>query len=102
MRSVQAPVRVLYIAGAGHSGSTFLDIMLSNHPDIFGAGELANLPRGGWIDDEYCTCGRRANDCPFWSGVRRVWVEKVGVDDVEDYLELQDCFERFRRWPRLL
>ena len=76
--------------------------MLGNHPDIHGAGELANLPRGGWIDNEYCTCGKRANDCPFWSTVRRLWVEKVGVDDVEGYLKLQDSFERFRRWPRLL
>ncbi len=102
MKSVEEPVRVLYVAGAGHSGSTFLNIMLGNHPDIFGAGELANLPRGGWIDNEYCTCGRRADDCPFWSDVRRVWVEKVGVDDVEGYLKLQESFERFRRWTRLL
>jgi hypothetical protein len=102
LRSLEAPLKVLYIAGEGHSGSTFLDIMLGNHPDIFGAGELVNLPRGGWIDDEYCTCRKRASDCPFWSDVRRHWVEQVGVDDVEGYLELQDSFERFRRWPRLL
>ena len=102
LRSVEAPIRVLYIAGAGHSGSTFLDIMLGNHPDVFGAGELSNLPRGGWIDNEYCTCGRQANDCPFWSYVRRVWVEKVGVDDLEGYLKLEDSFERIRCLPRLL
>jgi len=102
LRSVEAPIRVLYIAGEGHSGSTFLDIMLGNHPDVFGAGELSNLPRGGWIDNEYCTCGRQANDCPFWSYVRRVWVEKVGVDDLEGYLKLEDSFERIRCLPRLL
>ena len=102
LRSAEAPLKVLYIAGEGHSGSTFLDIMLGDHPKIHGAGELANLPRGGWIDNEYCTCRMRAKDCPFWSDVRRHWVELVGVDDVEGYLELQDRFERFRRWPRLL
>jgi hypothetical protein len=30
----EAPVRVLEITGLGRSGSTILDIVLGNHPDI--------------------------------------------------------------------
>jgi hypothetical protein len=104
----EGPVKVLYVAGAGHSGSTLLDILLGNHPRLQGVGELADLPRGGWMENQYCTCYRPARDCPFWSGVRRAWAERVGKNDdddvvvVEGYLELQDSFTRLRRWPRLL
>ncbi|WP_066632839.1 sulfotransferase [Desulfolucanica intricata] len=96
------PLRILYIMGAGRSGSTVLDTVLGNHSEIESVGELTNLPRSGWINDEYCACGKRGTDCPFWSDVRREWVRRTGVDDPKGYLALQSTFERFRRWPRLL
>ncbi len=93
MKHSETPVKVLYITGAGRSGSTILDIVLGNHPDIESTGELSNLVRNGWIGGEslkgierkrvrvpICTCGRRtdipdvedaAEACPFWSSVRR-------------------------------
>jgi len=41
--------------------------------------------------------------CPFWSRVRREWVERVDPrDDIEDYPKLQNDFELKRRWPHLL
>lgn len=118
-------VRVLYIIGAGRSGSTILDVVLGNHPDIESTGELSNLVRNGWIGGEslrgieskrlrrpICTCGKRldipevediADACPFWSRVRREWVERVDSrDDIESYPALQDDFERFKRLPHLL
>jgi len=102
MCSIGTPVKVLYVVGSGHSGSTLLDIALGHHPEIASHGELANLPRGGWIANHYCSCGRRANDCPFWREVRRRWLKRAGVDGAESYAELQNTFERYRRWPRLL
>jgi len=125
MKHSETPVKVLYITGAGRSGSTILDIVLGNHPDIESTGELSNLVRNGWIGGEslkgierkrvrvpICTCGRRtdipdvedaAEACPFWSSVRREWVKRVDSrDDIESYPTLQDEFERFKRLPRLL
>lgn len=119
------PVKVLYVTGAERSGSTILDILLGNHPNVESTGELANLVRNGWVGGEslsgikrkrlrvpICTCGLRtdipdAEDasevCPFWSSVRREWVERVDSrDDIESYPKLQDNFERNRRLPRLL
>jgi Sulfotransferase family len=121
----EAPVKVLYILGAGRSGSTILDIVVGNHPDLQSTGELANLVRTGWVGGDtlggierrrlripICTCGKRldipeiedpAEACPFWSSVRREWVRRVGPrDDIESYPALQDEFEKFTRWPRLL
>ena len=118
-------MKVLYIMGAGRSGSTILDIVLGNHPNVESTGELTNLVRNGWIGGKslmgiehkrlrvpICACGRRtdipeldanANACPFWSNVRREWVERVDSrDDIESYPTLQSDFERLRRLPRLL
>ncbi len=39
------PVKVLYILGTGHCGSTLLDMMLNAHPRITGLGEVENLRR---------------------------------------------------------
>jgi hypothetical protein len=57
-----------------------------------------------------CTCGKRLDvlyvdapeeACPFWSRVRREWVERVDPwDDIEGYPKLQNDFELKRRWSR--
>ena len=36
--------KIVYIMGAGRSGTTLLDIMLGNNPGIFSAGELNRFP----------------------------------------------------------
>ena len=126
MTHAEAPVKVLYITGLGRSGSTILDVVLGNHPKIESVGEVTRLIRTGWVGGEslrgigrkrlrrpVCTCGKRLDvpevedapeeACPFWSRVRREWVERVDPrDDMEGYPRLQDDFELKRQWPRLL
>lgn len=36
-------MEVIYIGGYGRSGSTLLDILLSNSPSVRGLGEASNL-----------------------------------------------------------
>ena len=62
------PIRVLYFAGYGRSGTTVLDIALGQHPAVIGSGEISELTG---------TCGVRTNTAhaagPFMaatSGVR--------------------------------
>src|SRR5919112_3296572 len=118
----KTPVRVLEIMGLDRSGSTILDIVLGNHPDIESVGEVANIFVNGWINREslrgidpkkrrvpICTCGKRLDvlyvdsadeACPFWSSVRREWVERTDGESIESYGKLGDPFERTR--PALL
>jgi len=118
----ETPVRVLEITGLGRSGSTILDIVLGNHPDIESVGEVGNLALNGWISREslrgidpkkravpICTCGKRLDvlyvetpeeACPFWSSVRREWVGRTDPDSTESYPTLRGNFERTR--PALL
>jgi hypothetical protein len=59
-----AAVRVVYIMGAGRSGSTLLGILLGNGPGVFYAGELdAWMRRGGTPN------GDGDDLAAFWSGV---------------------------------
>ena len=44
------PTTVLYVAGAGRSGSTLLDNLLGQIPGFFSAGELRYVWERGLID----------------------------------------------------
>lgn len=62
--------KVLFIAGYGRSGSTVLDVILGNHPDVVSAGELTYLLDDWKIPGRRCACGAPYADCKFWKGLR--------------------------------
>lgn len=68
---------ILYIMGTGRSGTTILEILLSNNPGIFGVGEVTHIFQDGFIDDEICSCGKPTSVCEYWSSVRQqcAWKE---------------------------
>lgn len=86
-------VRVIYIIGAGRSGSTLLDTVLANHPDVVGVGELVNLHSAGWTSNEVCACGKLGTECSFWTRVREAWQRRVPEATVEGYIALQKRIE---------
>lgn len=60
-------LKIVYIGGYSRSGSTILDILLSQHPEVFGTGELCYL-FDDWLDGRRtCSCGKRYSACAFWS-----------------------------------
>ena len=92
-------MRVIYIAGTSHSGSTLLDLMLNAHPAIFASGEVLKLNRqlkiknSGRGTHAPCSCGAPSLwECQFWAAVDRRTRETSGkslVDlDMLDYREL--------------
>lgn len=100
--NIDKTMQVIYIMGSGHSGSTLLDIILGNHPDIVSVGELTYLVRNAWINNKRCACGKTGNECSFWSAVRIHWGNSIGLKNIENYLTLQSNFERFQRLPSLI
>lgn len=59
--------QIVYICGRGYSGSTILDAMLGNSPQIESVGELVS---GIKRYSELCSCGEIFAKCHFWRKVR--------------------------------
>ena len=62
---------IAYIYGAGHCGSTLLNLLLNGHSDMLGLSELHHL-------GEYARSGHAALDDPFWREVGPCFERKTG------------------------
>lgn len=76
-------IKVIYICGEGRSGSTILDTLLGNHPDIFGAGELWSF----WSEDKSktgpCSCGAPFDECEMWNSFRQEYLKRIEEPDTK-------------------
>ena len=64
MGSTNRNIRLIYIIGNSHTGSTILSLYLDSHPFINYVGEIKKLDQS--FKDRFCTCGEDAERCPFW------------------------------------
>ncbi len=73
-------MRIIYIAGLEHSGTTLTDHLLSSRPGVLGLGEVSSFfsPRhmrqymdrwGDYPVASLCSCGSSWQECDFWGGV---------------------------------
>lgn len=87
-------VNIVYIAGYGRSGSTFLDIVLGASPSVYGVGALSNLFKWG-AEGHSCSCGQGVMACDFWGEILR----ELGIQqqDCARLEKLSRAVER-RRW----
>ena len=93
------PIKIIYLVGYGHSGSTVLTVLLGQHAQAFGTGELTRLVRA-WKEDRFCSCGEHVSQCSIWSRVVEQWRELSSIDPLEVYPKLQDKYESVSSaWP---
>jgi hypothetical protein len=59
---------LVYVLGAGRSGSTLLDAVLGMNKNIFSLGEFINVARA-YQRNTFCSCGSRLQQCDFWEGI---------------------------------
>jgi hypothetical protein len=65
-------IRVVYVVGSSHSGSTLLALLADEHPEIASVGETAVKPRirrEGRSATQPCSCGAALQDCAFWQRI---------------------------------
>jgi Sulfotransferase family len=91
----QSRPKVIYVMGAGRSGSTVLGVALGNCENVFFAGELDKWLV--WRGAPHLTDDERTR---FWSGVR----EQVDAEDLfggqaHRCLERSSALFRVREWP---
>jgi len=85
-------IKVVYFAGSGRSGSTILNIILGNHPKIFGGGELQNM-RKVYNKDKICSCQSALVDCKLWSSVMKDWLAEIEDDTIDSGLKKWNRFQ---------
>jgi len=99
---VSAATRVLYVGGAGRSGSTVLGQILGQVPGFVHVGELVFIWRRGVMDNQLCGCGQPFLDCPFWTEVGERAFGGWTRDDANAAAAQQRRVERTRHIPALL
>lgn len=93
------PVRVLFVAGQGRSGSTLLSRVLAEHEGVVAVGEVRHLWRRGLVEGKPCECGVRVPDCPFWGAVLDRVERAVGAVDAGPLAAADFRAIRARRAP---
>ncbi|WP_291323736.1 hypothetical protein [Desulfonatronospira sp.] len=70
-------MKIIYICGLVHSGSTILDMALGAHSGIVGLGEISRILKAdqrNFSNREFtkihCSCGKDMLECLFWSEIR--------------------------------
>jgi hypothetical protein len=93
-------IKVIYIGGVEHSGSTLLGLILEQHPEVNCVGELSLLPKDAWIEkrEEYCSCGSRILDCPLWATVKEK-LDSIANTTVNHLNELSTRFDKNIHFP---
>lgn len=91
-------MKILYIGGAGRSGSTMLDMILGNLPGFFSIGEARFYWEYVVRGDIACGCGQRLDACDFWTRVRK---RLDGFVDVGRMAALSQRANRTRHLPRI-
>ncbi|MEZ4826787.1 MAG: sulfotransferase [Bacteroidia bacterium] len=81
-------MNIVYILGLGHSGSTFLQMVLSSHPQVVGMGEVAKLLKEleSGVEEKdipLCSCGETISDCTVWGPLR----EKISGSSRQEALD---------------
>ena len=99
---VKDPVKVIFLGGAGRSGSTVLGRVLGQVPGFLAAGELRYLWQRGLVEDRLCGCGRRFRQCPFWDRVLREGFGGREKVDLAAALAAERAVGRVRHLPAAL
>ncbi len=92
-------MKIVYICGLGHSGSTILDMALGAHSGIVGLGEVSRIlqaDRADFTDSNFtgitCSCGMAMQKCSFWKKIRDKALQWDNLPSSSRYAELIRIF----------
>ncbi len=80
---MSSPIKVIYILGAGHSGSTVLGLMLGSQPRFESYGEVGRrIERYSQLEGRKCTCEALFEQCPVWGPIFEGYPRSVSPQQV--------------------
>jgi hypothetical protein len=95
-------IKVLYIAGAGRSGSTLLERMLGQIDDVVAVGELRHIWDRSFAENQLCGCGVPFADCRFWRSAIREAFGEYDSARTGEIKSLKHAVDRVRYIPLML
>ena len=95
-------VKVLYIAGAGRSGSTLLSNILGEIPGFFNTGEIAEIFNTKLLSVSSCGCGVPVKDCKIWKEVLEKYCRNDCFTCTEDLARAANLLAHSKRLPLLV
>ena len=93
--------KILYIGGAGRSGSTLLDSMLGMVPGFVSCGELRYIWERSFRENQLCGDGIPFRDHPFWTEVVDEAFGGFDEVDVDRVIHLRHQIDRLRYIPQV-
>lgn len=89
-------LKIIFIGGAGRSGSTLLDCMLGQQEGVFSLGEIHHIWQRSFCENQLCGCGQPFQACAFWQSVIEEAFKQTTHFDPKAIAELQLKVARFR------
>jgi hypothetical protein len=93
---------VVYLGGFGRSGTTLVERVLDQLPDVCGLGEVVHLWFRGLLWDELCGCGQPFSSCEFWQEVGKAAFGGWETVDAKAVHRLGLGVDRSRHVPALV
>jgi hypothetical protein len=93
--------RILYIAGAGRSGTTLLAMLLGELPACVSVGEVRHMWQRGVRENQLCACGHPFAECPFWTAVGERAFGGWDASEAARQVELLARVDRLRHFPQV-
>lgn len=84
------PLKVLFIAGFGRSGTTILDSILGQIEGYTSVGESQYLWDRSLVDNRYCGCGARFRECELWGPVAETVLADLSSSELDAMVALRD------------
>jgi len=91
---------IIYLMGAGRSGTTALATFLGNNDNILTVGEMHQFFEH-ITENKTCSCGEQLDKCVVWSKVLKD-LPKDYVEDAREYSEFCSMFEYHSSVPKYL
>ncbi len=85
-------LQVLFIAGAGRSGSTILHNILGQVEGYCAVGEIRYIWERGLIKNRLCGCGVPLHECRFWQAVMEEAFGGIGAVEAEALFKATESF----------
>lgn len=95
-------IKVIFIGGAGRSGSTLLDRALGQVDGFCSLGEMYHIWQRSILQNQLCGCGTSFRECFFWQAVLQEAFVRGEGEDGNTLLKLQRSVARLRHMPLLL